>query len=396
MTATGFGNRFVLTGKHVSPNHALPIMLYYGTNITAPADPLQPVSVESVYQSLRQPKPRIRQLVDQLRVMQSLDKNAYRQQKKMLPYLVCAAFKPAIRRRENFLNIAYFMIDLDGIAAHFDKQALCQTLTADPRLVLLFTSPGGNGLKLLYRLAQKCTDYGLFSTFYKLFVRELAARYHLHPVLDATTSDVTRACFISYDEQAHFHAAADPVDWSAYINTEEPDTIWEIRAEADAELKKMQQPAERIVANERTAGPGADVLAAIRQRLNPNFRKPASKQYYVPPEVDDYLNAMAEELRSCGMQLLESSPIHYGRKLKIGAGSAWAEINLFYGKRGFTFVKTTKTGSHPPLAELCMQWLEQHLYREQAKPGGVERDADNALPGLSNQDKINGEIDKNL
>lgn len=283
-------------------------------------------------------------------------------QKKRLPYLVCAAFKPAIRRRENFLNINYFIIDLDGIAAHFDKGVLWEKLAADPRLVLLFTSPGGDGLKLLFRLEQKCSDYGLFSAFYKLFIQQFAARYHLQTVMDTATSDVTRACFISYDEKAYYNKEALPVDMNAYINTQEPDTLWEAADKAAAALKELKEAREETTGENKTSAPAAEVMAAIRQKLNPAYRKPLQKQYYVPPEVEEYLQQVREELAGYGLQLLDTSPINYGRKLKIGAQGTWAEINLFYGKRGFTFVKTTKTGSNAELAELCVQLLEQQAY----------------------------------
>ncbi len=340
-------------------------MLYFGTNITAPADALQPVSVESLYQSLRSPKPRIRQQIDQLRIMQTLDKAGYRLQKKILPYLVCAAFKPAIRRRENFLSISYFFVDLDGISAHFDKTLLWEKLTADPYLVLLFTSPGGNGLKLLFRLEQKCADYGLFSAFYKLFVNSLATRYHLHAVIDTVTSDVTRACFISYDENAYYNSAALPVNMNDYVNLQEPDTLWEDAKNADSilqEMKKEGNKQDEEPVPVKLPSLDNDVMAAIRQKLNPNFCKPQHKQYYVPPEIEEYMQKAAVELERLGLKLLESGPINYGRKLKIGSAAGWAEINLFYGKRGFTFVKTTKTGSNAELADVCIRLLEQHLY----------------------------------
>lgn len=337
-------------------------MLCFGTNITAHADTLQPVTVEKLYHSLRNPKPRIRQLVDQLRIIQTLDKRSYRMQKKLLPYLVCATFKPPIRRRENFLNTSHFIVDLDGIGMHFDKAALRQKLVSDPQIVLLFTSPGGDGLKVLYQLEQKISDFGLFSAFYKLFVQSLAARFHLHPVIDSSTSDVTRACFISYDENAYYNKDALPVDMNAYINTLEADTLWEVAAEADTALKEAIETKKEARAETRPSGLAVEVMVAIRQKLNPNFRKPSQKQYYVPSEVEEYIKKLGEHLPHYSLQLLESSPINYGRKLKIGTTGAWAEINLFYGKRGFTFIKTTKTGSNSELAELCVQVLEQHLY----------------------------------
>jgi hypothetical protein len=39
----------------------------------------------------------------------------------------------------------------------------------------------------------------------------------------------------------------------------------------------------------------------------------------------------------------------------------WAEINVFYGKKGWSVVKTTKSGSHPDLAELGARAIEEIL-----------------------------------
>lgn len=341
-------------------------MLYFGTAITAPSDPLRPVAIEDLYHSLRNPKPRIRQLVDQLRIMQTLDKSAYKVQKKLLPYLVCAAFKPAIRRRENFLNTEYFIIDLDGVSNHFSKEALCEKLISDPQLLLLFTSPGGDGLKLLFRLKEKCSDYGLFSAFYKQFIQNLAARFHLHPVMDTATSDVTRACFISYDENAFYNPRANFVDMASY-NAFEPDTLWEAAQKATVAFKKEKEKEIDLTPVIKPAALAGDIMIAIRQKLNPDYRRPVKKQYYIPPQVDDYIQKISEELKQFNLQLIESNPINYGRKLKIGTNGIWAEINLFYGSRGFTFVKTTKTGSNGELAELCVQVLEQNLYPSNPK-----------------------------
>lgn len=340
-------------------------MLFYGINIAAPADPLHPVAVADIYNALRHPKPALRQQIDQLRIMQTVDKAAYRLQKKKLPYLVCGRFKPAFRRRENFVRIDYFMADLDGVSTHFDKTVLWQTLAADPRLLLLFTSPGGDGLKLLFRLSVGCTDFGLFSVFYKRFMAAFCRQYSLEAVVDASTSDVTRACFLSYDEKAYYNEAARPVAIEEYVDASEPDALWEPQGEAAQQEAAAAQATARPPAAKKAEGPSPEALAAIRQKLNPAARKPA-KAYYVPPEADDFLEKLTACLPDFHLQLLESTPIQYGRKLKLATAGAWAEINLFYGKRGYTFVKTTKTGSHPGLADLCVQVLEQVLQENTA------------------------------
>jgi hypothetical protein len=71
------------------------------------------------------------------------------------------------------------------------------------------------------------------------------------------------------------------------------------------------------------------------------------------------------------MELLQTTPIHYGHQLKIGTGSMWSEINLFYGqKKGYSIVKTTKTGSSSELADLAAQALYELIHQlENTKHG---------------------------
>jgi hypothetical protein len=46
----------------------------------------------------------------------------------------------------------------------------------------------------------------------------------------------------------------------------------------------------------------------------------------------------------------------------VAKKDTWCELNLFYGKRGFSIVKTTKSGSHAELADLAANVLRELLY----------------------------------
>jgi len=95
--------------------------------------------------------------------------------------------------------------------------------------------------------------------------------------------------------------------------------------------------------------------------VDPNFKPRPAKQYYLPPEIDEKLPLIEQWLHDAAIEIIHTEPINYGKKLRIGAGTLWAELNVFYGKNGFTVVKTPKSGSHPELAELAWQLLQQHL-----------------------------------
>ena len=50
-------------------------------------------------------------------------------------------------------------------------------------------------------------------------------------------------------------------------------------------------------------------------------------------------------MASQGAVLAEVINIQYGKKLRFRVGMRKAEINLFYGKRGFSVVQSPRTGT---------------------------------------------------
>lgn len=329
-------------------------MLYYGKNITQVDDPLQPVAIERIYRALLQPKPALRQQVERLRMVRAIDPKQYARLKRELPYFCCARFHPAFRRRENFAAIEYLVVDLDHLeAAGLTLAALRERLRADSRLLLSFASPGGDGLKLLYRLAERCHDAGEYALFYKAFITDLAVRYDLQALIDTRTHDVTRACFLSVDAEAEYRPDAEAVPLAAYFDGSDPEALG--RVQQDLGELRDSQPAE--VATTPAARLDDEVLTAIKQRLNPNFRPRPRREVFTPPQLDEVLEVVGQKLAENGIQLAGANAISYGKQLRVVSGCYWAEVNIFFGRRGYSVVKTTKTGSHAELAELTYQLL---------------------------------------
>lgn len=333
-------------------------MLQFGKSITTPGDILQPLTVERLYHALIHPRQEFRDRIEQLRMIRSLDEAQYKQLKRQLPYFVCGIFHPAVRRKENLASIEYFMLDLDHLSrADIDLESLRDRLKEVQEVVLCFASPSADGLKLLFRLAQPCKDSAMYSAFYKLFSLRFGEKWGLLEVMDLQTSDPTRACFFSVDDRAFFQPFAPPIDMNAYL----PDLDFD-RSEKDLKeaeiLLRPHSPSQKSE-NEQ---PGDEILKKIKEKLNPGGRSKKQPEYFVPQQVDDALVYLSEQLPNYEMALVETAPIQYGRKLKIQAGKLWAEINIFYGKQGFKVVKTTKTGSHPELAELAMNAVFEILH----------------------------------
>jgi len=250
------------------------------------------------------------------------------------------------------------MLDLDHLAeAEIEKDTLMEQIRQLPEVVLAFTSPSGDGVKIMLRLQEKCTDAALFSAFYKIFTHRFAEQHGLTQVIDYRTSDVTRACFFSYDKEAYYNPTAERIAFQSFIKDMNFD-----QAEKDIKAAEKFIREQQIVQNKKDSNPlDDDILQQIKSKLNPNARSRKTKTYIDSPQVEKAIPVLAEQLKTYNIQLVETQKINYGKKLKLSANKIWAEINIFYGKKGWSIVKTTKSGSHKELASLGAQAIEEIL-----------------------------------
>lgn len=300
--------------------------LFYGTNLRAVADPLRPIAPDRLYTAISRPKPASRERIEQLRQVYALDPRRYADRKRELPYFCGATFHPAVRRKENFAALEYFVVDLDHFDADNapDLESTRQALRQRPDLVLLFVSPSGNGLKLLFRLAEPYRDPNLYRLFYQAFIQRLAADHGLESVIDTRTHDVSRVCFFSYDPRAWFAPDARAVDGSAYADPADPDLEHRLAA-GRAELRD-QQPAERDDAT-AAGGPDDTTLLAIKQRLNPRYRPPRPRNAHAPAKIEALLPDLEAYLAENDLRLVSAESIQYGKQLRVAVDPYWAEIN---------------------------------------------------------------------
>lgn len=346
-------------------------MLMAGKNVTQAGDQLTPVSVERVYQGIIKTHGPVADLVYQLRALKTMQPQAYRKAKTQLPYIVCGTFSPAIRRKEHFAWAEHFMLDIDKISSlGMGMHEVKTRLQADQRVALMFTSPGNDGLKVLFHLGERIHDSGYYSAFYKRFAAGYAAEFGLEGAVDLVTSDVSRCCFMSCDPEAYFNPQALLVDAAAWVN---PDMVEELTG-IQQEIKRVEEAGRNNTgANEAEKDQlplPDDILNRIKEKLNVGRVAYAQKQknYIQPGQLDEAMPGLQKTLEQLGIVLSEQKPINYGRQLRLKAGLHWAEVNLFYGKAGFRAVQTTKTGSHPHLAEMGVVAIQQHFDELMQKP----------------------------
>lgn len=331
--------------------------VYVGKSITQANDSLIKLSLEELIRKMRQPKIEFQNLIQQLRITASLDVNRYRILKKDLPYFTCGSFYPAFRKKENFSSISLFVLDLDHLLQQeIDADTLKETLRKDEQVLAFFDSPSKDGLKIIFALQEPCSDSALFTAFYKIFITFFAKKYSLEKVLDSKTCDVSRACFISWDPNAYFNKDSSAIVLENFITHHDFDIAEKELKEAEDFIKEIKKEVVKI---DHVDG---DIIAQIKQRLTPHRQVTQQKHIYLPPEIDNLLPILQKALQEMDIELVGSEPINYGRKIRVKAQIHSAELNLFFGKKGYTLVKTPKTGTNPALADLVYEIIDPIIH----------------------------------
>lgn len=337
-------------------------MISLGNNITALNDPLRSIGTGQLFGMISRSSAELQSLISQLRMVLTLTPEKYGFLKRKLPYFTCGNFHPPYRKTANFNYIRYFMLDVDHLAdKQLEPEAIKAAISADPRVCMAFTSPSADGLKIMLRLSENCYDAARFSLFYKVFAREFSKQHSLEQVIDSRTSDVTRACFLSSDPEAYFTENPEEVVMENFTDFENQLAIGET-ARAIKEQEKEQPSATAIDEPDTKVPLSGDILQEIKQKLNPRIKTRMEKNFFVPEQLDLMMPLIEEKTSGLNMRIKEIHPIQYGKKIVFEVGLYWAEINLFYGKKGYSVVKTPKRGSNDDLAEIAFRLICEIIY----------------------------------
>ncbi len=336
-------------------------VLMAGKCITGKNDPLHKVTVDYLYYAIRKPRSDIAGMIGNLRSVQSIDPGRYRELKKQLPYVVSAVFHPNYRRTEHFAFSNCFILDMDHLhRKETSPQTVKELIRQDPRVMMAFVSPGGDGLKILFGIDQRVTDPVKFMIFYKNFAADFSGKYHLDQVVDRQTSDVTRACFISFDEEVLYNPGAVPVVFDEWFD--EKDGLLPLKTRKMLKENKPDRKEAPAAAEEEKKDLPKALYDEIRKTLNPNARVSRPKQIYVPEEMEKITDRLTERLQEHGITVREIINIHYGKKFIFTYDRFFAEVNVFYGKKGFTVVRSMKKGSNPDLLEAGFAIVSDFFY----------------------------------
>lgn len=328
-------------------------MIFTGKNVTQnPPEQMTPATPQQLYTMIASPSLALVNAIEALRRMRQIDEKAYKRQKTFLPYFIGSVFKDNIRNTANFQQIHYFVIDFDNLPPDRDIQTLKKEIFEDEIVRMLFTSPGGTGLKVLFGLESPVTNTKLFTDFYKSFALQFARKLRLENFADTVTCDVTRVCFLSADTGCLYREEAIPVQWKAYISElnpfeslHDPEVIEEKQEAPEGEPEKIQD----------------EIYQKILHKLNPKAPK-KDKKIFVPKALDTITEKIYEAVEHYEIKVKSVEDIQYGRRWTFESGLNTAEINIFYGKNGFSVVKTTKSGTDPDLCEAVYRIITNVLY----------------------------------
>ena len=335
-------------------------MISYGQNIRQAGDKLNKVKLNQIANRIRKPKPEMRSFIDQLRTVASIDAKQYRNLKVQLPYFVAAIFNPPFRKIENFAYAEYFILDIDHLSdKEISIENLMQRFSKDTRIVLAFRSPSNDGIKVFFKFSEKVYDSGKYAMFYKAFAKKFAMDYSLQQYIDKRTSDVSRACFYSYDEEAIYNSDAETINMGSVINFDNELEILEIQQDIKAYAKDQQKPDD--LQDMKQVLP-KNILDGIREKLNPKIKERKEKKIIVPKELEEVLEEIKTAMAEHDIETKEIRNINYGKQFKFGVKHLWAEINLFYGKRGYSIVISNKSGSDEELGEITNKIICEILY----------------------------------
>lgn len=336
--------------------------LYAGKQITSTTDKLQRITVDYLYNSLRNPKSDVEMLVRNLRIARDMDAKRYAQMKRTLPYFVCGAFNPPYRKIENFAYTEFFILDIDKVSSKgFLLTELQKKLSADSRVMLSFASPGYDGLKLLFKLSERCYDAGIYKLFYQVFARKFSEQYDIGQLIDSCTCDVSRACFISIDQHATYNPNAEPVAMSQFLDMDNPSALFDLKREEEKETHgvDMQKRHDDAYADK---DPDKSTINQIKAVLQIGRQQKAKIPPYVPEQLNDIMEELKKHIETTGIVVREIINISYGKKIRVQLGRKMAEVNLFFGKRGYSVVKSPRSGTDSELNELIYQIIQGYIY----------------------------------
>lgn len=326
------------------------VIVYLGKKVTDGAQDIwEKATLSDLAEKIKSPEDTFKAGIQGLRRLKTIDIRKYGLQKRNLPYFICAGFQDNRRVIANFQEIYALVIDLDHLPeAALDPAEIRDRVGKDPRVSLAFISPGGDGVKIIVKLQSPVQVADVYSRLYKAFVTDFAHQHQIHCHPDMVTHDVTRICLLSFDPDCIFNPEATGIAPEQWVNLyPSSDDLFQESAVSDSEPTQLPVtiPPASITP---VLKPGADQLRAI---LFPEKKFVHSNPNEDIPQLNLLVSMLQDKLGEYGLQLAEATNIQYGKKIRVQHGLKFGEVNVFWGKRGLSIVKSPKQGTDKEVME---------------------------------------------
>lgn len=338
-------------------------MFYLGQDIKS-GEALVPISPASLVEQMSADSFGLRPLINRLRSLRFIDKSAYNLQKVKLPYFCFSEFQDNKRLAVHFIETNFLVLDFDDISLS-NIESLKQQLKNDPLVFMLFTTPSGEGLKVIFKLNESLKDKKTYNDLGKAFGADFANRYGIIANLDMQTFDVTRASFINPDADTFFNPNANLLSWKEHT-----------RASLLAS-KYFDQP--EIHSEETKPGePSMEVYKSILEKLKPKSAKTIN-HLTVDPAIQSICEKTSDMLAEYNLAIISQKPVQYGVQIRIKhADGNMGEVNLYLGKKGYSVVRALKADTHPELNQILESviWISintQNQHTNYEYPGLLRR-----------------------
>ena len=162
---------------------------------------------------------------------------------------------------------------------------------------------------------------------------------------------------MSYNKEAYLNKNAHVIEMSSIINFENASEI----TVAQEIIKESEKKQEKTEPKEKTKLPD-DIFSEIKQKLNPKIKKRKEKNIYVPEKLNTIIDKIKERTEEFNIKIIEIININYGKQIRFELKHYWGELNIFYGKKGFSLVKSAKQKCNAELNDIMYKIICQILF----------------------------------
>ena len=147
---------------------------------------------------------------------------------------------------------------------------------------------------------------------------------------------------------------------SEYVQPDNPQAVLDLMAKQKTE-ERAAQP-DKVESSPHD--PDKEIMERIKACLNPDAKLLKKKpDVYVPDQLNTIIGNLVSFVEHTGLVVSEVIDIQYGKKLRISMGLKQAEVNVFYGRRGFSVVKSPRSGTSEELNEITADLIQTFIYQ---------------------------------